>query len=136
LNETIWEVKDSLNVLSQSTADITIGQTNSCEIEASGNVNIIGTGCINTTIRAGKSVKVKGVFRGGKITAKRDIIIGEAGSATGVLTVIKTSEKGTIIINKAHEGVELRVGSYRTNVASTQMNIKMSLDNNGNLAFN
>lgn len=136
LNETIWEVKDSLNALSQSTADITIGQTNSCEIEASGNVTIIGTGCINTTIRAGKSVKIKGVFRGGKIIAKRDIILGEAGSATGVLTVIHTSEKGKIIINKAHEGVELRVGSHRTNVASTQMNIKMSLDSNGNLAFN
>lgn len=135
LAETIWEVKDNLNTLSQSTADISIGHATGCEVEASGNVSIIGTGCINTTIRAGKSVNVKGVFRGGKITAKRDVILGEAGSGTGTRTVIQTSEKGKITIKKAHEGVEIWVGSHRTNITSEQAHIKARLDSNGNLAF-
>lgn len=136
LSETIWEVKDYLNTLMQSTANIAVGgQVTSCEIEASGNVSIAGTGCINTTIRAGKSVNVSGVFRGGRITAKRDVVLGEAGSGTGVRTVIETSEKGKIFIKKSYEGVDLRVGRCRTNVASTLTNIKVGLDSNGNLVF-
>jgi len=52
-------------------ANITFGYSVNSKIEASGEVKVIGRGCINTTIRAGGGVDIKGDNRRGRYLPER-----------------------------------------------------------------
>jgi len=50
---------------------------------ATGDIQVVGTGCYISQIQAGKQVKIKGVVRGGIIRAGGDVFLGELGSKGG-----------------------------------------------------
>ena len=116
-------------------ANITFGYSVNSKIEASGDVKVIGRGCINTTIRAGGGVNIKGVFRGGEIIAGGDITLNEAGSEMGVRTLVRAADGKKISIKKAHEGVRIKIGERLASITSMQSNIKARLDEEGALAI-
>ena len=57
-----------------------------------------------------KQVTVEGCCRGGVIIAGEKVSIKETGSTTGVKTVVKTEQDGTIIIGLARCGTEIWIG--------------------------
>jgi len=126
-------VQNTMDGMAQDMANITFGYSVNSKIEASGDIKVGGRGCINTTIRAGRNVNIKGVFRGGEIIANGDIILNEAGSGMGARTLIKTGDERKIFIKKAYEGVRIQVGKRQSNITATQNNIKAELDEAGAL---
>ncbi|OPY58507.1 MAG: hypothetical protein A4E55_00856 [Pelotomaculum sp. PtaU1.Bin035] len=132
----IKEAQKTMESMARNKADISFGYAVNSKIEATGNVKVDGRGCINTTIRAGGNVHIKGVFRGGEVTARGDIILNEAGTELGAKTFIRTDEGRKVFITKAHEGVRIQVGDRQVNITSTQNNIKAELDDNGAMKIN
>lgn len=133
LNQIAEEINESLGLLdalSLSKAGITLSYAVNSSIEAAGNVAVNGRGCINTTIWAGGTVNVKGVFRGGRIIAGGDVLITEAGSDLGAPTLVRTVEGNRILIRKAHEGVKLQIGACQANVTAVKLGLKAESDGN------
>lgn len=126
-------VQQVMNNMAQDMANITFGYSVNSKIEASGDVTVGGRGCINTTIRAGRNVNVKGVFRGGEIIANGDVILNEAGSEMGARTLIKTGDGKKVFIKKAYEGVRIQIAKRQANITTLQNNIKAELDEAGAL---
>lgn len=118
----VEEAQIIIDGMAKDRANIIFGYAINSSFEASGDVHVVGRGCINTVIRAGGSVKVKGVFRGGEIAAQGDVSLNEAGSELGVRTLIKAGERGKIFIKKAHEGVQVLIGSQKSQINSLQYN--------------
>lgn len=127
------EIKLLMDNMANDMANITFNYSVNSKVEASGDVRVMGSGCINTSIRAGRNVTVKGVFRGGEIIAKGDVILNEAGSEMGARTLIKTGDEKKVYIKKAHEGVRIQIGNRQANITSVQNNMKAKLDEAGTL---
>ncbi|MCL6635207.1 MAG: FapA family protein [Peptococcaceae bacterium] len=132
----ILDVQRVIDGMARDRAGITFGYAVNSRIEASGDVRVEGLGCINTTIRAGGNVNIKGVFRGGEIVAGGDVILNEAGSELGVRTLVRAGEGRKIYIKKAHGGVRIQIGDRRANITTLQLNIKAELDEDGSLSIN
>jgi len=129
----IGQVRQIIDGMAGDKASITFSYSENSTIEASGDVSVSGGGCINTVIRAGGNVRVKGVFRGGEIAAGGDVILNETGSEIGARTLIKTGEGKKVFIKKAYEGVQIQIGSRKANITSLQHNIRAELDETGDL---
>lgn len=134
LHKVISQIEDALLSIENITSDkagITFSYAINSNIEASGDVRVVGRGCINTVIRAGGNVYVKGVFRGGEINTRKDVVLNEAGSEMGVKTFIKAAEGRKVLIKKAFAGVIIQIGDRRASIISTQNNLKAELDSTG-----
>lgn len=127
------EARIIIDGMAKDEADIVFGYAINSTLEASGDVRVVGRGCINTVIRAGGGVTVKGVFRGGEIAARGDVILDEAGSELGVRTLIKAGNRGKVYIKKAYEGVQVQIGDRRVQLNSLQQNFKAVLDAAGDI---
>jgi len=97
---------------------------------------VVGRGYINTSIRAGGNVNIKGVFRGGEIIAGGDIFLNEAGSEMGARTFVKTAEERKVYVKKAFVGIQIQVGDRLVSITSQRNNIKAELDEDGALLVN
>lgn len=128
ITEEIREALGQLDALSHSKSGISLSYAVNSSIEAAGNVAVNGRGCINTVIRAGGTVNVKGVFRGGRIIAGGDVLITEAGSDMGAPTLVRTTEGKHILIKKANEGVKLQIGAGQFDVTALKMGLRAELD--------
>ncbi len=131
LLERIREVQKVIKRMAQSRAGIAVGYATNSRLEASGDVRVEGKGCINTIIRAGGNVVVKGVFRGGEIIAKGDVILNEAGSELGVKTLVAAGDRRRIYIKKAFSGVTVQIGTRKANITAGCQDIKVELDEEG-----
>lgn len=114
-------------------ADLDMAGAVNCNLVVSGNAVIRKNGCFNTTIKAGGDVKVTSVFRGGSITAVRDVSVDEAGTETGVITTIQTGKKGVVRINHCYEGVVIKIGKRVGRVANKAKSLVSRLDTEGDL---
>ncbi len=132
----IKDVQNIINNLTVSKASITFAYAVNSKIEASGDVWVKGRGCINTTIIAGGNVNVKGVFRGGEISAGGDVIMNEAGSEMCAKTLVNTEGDKKILIRKVYEGVRLKVGKRIADIRSVQVNVQAQQDEAGILLIN
>lgn len=82
-------------------------------IQSAGNVNVIGQGCLNTTVNAGGNVLVKGSFKGGEIFCEGNASIRELGSDLGIPPVVRVAPSGNIVVGKAYPGAVIQVGKRR-----------------------
>lgn len=138
LDSLLLEMKDVQNIIdgmARDKANIAFGYSVNSMIEATGDVRVGGRGCINTFIRAGGNVNIKGVFRGGEIIAGGDITLNEAGSELGARTLVKTGGGRKVYIRKAFAGLQIQIGDRRVNLASVQNNIRAELDEAGSLVI-
>ncbi len=127
----IKEVQRVIDAMADNKAGVIFNYAVNSNIEASGDVAVRGSGCINTSVRAGGNVNIKGVFRGGEIIAGGDITMNEAGSELGVKTYIKAGEGRKIFINKAYPGILVQIGKSRSNITKVRHNLKAVLDEEG-----
>lgn len=60
--------------------DLVTKYIQNCQLYSSGDILVKGTGSYNSMFNADGDINIEGVFRGGEITARGDLFIGEAGS--------------------------------------------------------
>ena len=102
----------------------------------SGEIHIVGAGCYQTTLQAGKGVTVQGVFRGGKIRARGDVYVGEfaqmidaAGFAEKEKMIgIKVPVEASICFGKVHGDAAIQVGKLIYRFDRKYKKVKVSYD--------
>lgn len=109
---------------------ITIPNAHNSSLYCSGNILILGQGCINTKIHAGGTLKINGVIRGGEVYGRLGVEIYEVGSESGTPTVISVPNNQTIKIKKALEGTVLKIGNSKYTFKETRYHVKAHLDEN------
>ncbi|MEW6622433.1 MAG: FapA family protein [Bacillota bacterium] len=102
-----------LDTLQDQPGDILCSYAQNSLLDASGNIIITDEGCFNSTLTAGKQVRVNGVFRGGEVYALENVFIDEAGSP-GLLAgkvMIKVAEEAAVRIRKVYMETSIQVGN-------------------------
>jgi uncharacterized protein len=104
-------------------------------IYSSGNVFVIGQGCINTKIHAGGVLKIHGIIRGGEVYGRLGVEINETGSERGISTVIAVPHDQKIKIKKAMEGTILKIGNAKHTLTDTKYDVMAYVDKNDRMVF-
>ncbi|MFZ5651762.1 MAG: DUF342 domain-containing protein [Bacillota bacterium] len=133
LMEGIELVRNFINALRSNRADVEMAGAANSHVAATGNVVIKGLGCYNTMVQAGGDIHIKKVLRGGEIRAAGSVYINEAGTETGVKTVIEAGPTGEVRIGLCYEGVQIKVGGRVGRVMGRVGNLVAKLDRGGDL---
>nr|WP_281391837.1 FapA family protein [Bacillus benzoevorans] len=114
---------------------ITIPSVLNSKLYCSGNVLVIGKGCINSKIHAGGLLKISGVLRGGEVYGRLGVDINESGAESGTLTIIAVPSDQTIRIKKVMEGTTIKIGNIKYTFKETRRNIVARLNANDRMVF-
>ncbi|MEW6275117.1 MAG: FapA family protein [Bacillota bacterium] len=114
--------------------DVRIAYALNSVLKATGDVRVFGDGCFQTTIEAQGSVQVKGVFRGGKIYSRRNVLVGELGSRRGLKTRVVVPEGAFVHLGKVWENAEIQIGKRIHKFVREESNVKVRLDKNKEIA--
>ncbi|MDQ0352524.1 uncharacterized protein (DUF342 family) [Alkalibacillus filiformis] len=129
------ELADISDIPVEPNAQITISEAHNSSLYCSGNISVIGKGCINSKVHAGGHLHIKGILRGGEIYGRLGVTINEVGSRSGTKTLISVPADQTIFINKALEGTILKVGSVSYKVNDTMDNVIVKLNHNDEIVI-
>ncbi len=114
---------------------ITIPNAQNSSLFSSGNILVLGQGCINTKIHAGGTLKINGILRGGEVYGRLGVELNEVGSESGTPTTVSVPSDQTILINKALEGVTIKIGNVKYTFKETKYRVKARLDVNERIVF-
>ncbi|HHY08935.1 MAG TPA: FapA family protein [Firmicutes bacterium] len=116
-------------------SNATVGYLQNSSIEASGVVEITGTGCYYSKIVAGRGFQMpNGVFRGGEITVNQgDIKAKEFGGPTGVATEAHIVKEGKITANRVYPNVRISIGNQHFRFGEEGSQVKAFIQE-GNLS--
>ncbi|MCM3443393.1 flagellar assembly protein A [Metabacillus halosaccharovorans] len=114
---------------------ITIPNAQNSILYSSGNILIIGQGCINTKIHAGGMVKIDGILRGGEVYGRLGVEMNEVGSESGTPTLISVPNDQMIFINKAMEGTSIKIGTVKYTFKETKYWVKARLNDIGRIVI-
>ncbi|GAB6273899.1 MAG: FapA family protein [Peptococcaceae bacterium] len=134
LNDTV-NLLESLTAQAISEENIEINYALNSDLKATGSVKVIGQGCFNTKINVGGAVEITRVFRGGEIWAEGNVRVGELGSASGVRAKVLTRANSSVFIEKAWENTEVQLGHKLYRFIKNEQNVKLKLDEKGNIIF-
>jgi len=128
------DISHLLDSLLDQSGDILCAYIQNSVLDAGGNI-IAGEDCYQSTLTAGKGVRVGGVFRGGEIFALGNVIIAESGSSglsTGVAH-IRVAEGASISLRKAYPGTTVKVGNRSFDFNEVGNHVKIYSDSKGKL---
>ncbi len=114
---------------------ITIPSAQNSSLYSSGNILILGQGCINTKIHAGGTLKVNGILRGGEVYGRLGVELNEVGSGSGTPTTISVPSDQTIVMKRAMEAVTINIGNVKYTFKETKYRVKARLDENERIVF-
>ena len=114
-------------------SDVVAASILNSTIIATGDVRVVGSGCYNSRIQAGKKVTVSGVFRGGEIQAGGDVHLGEIGSRVGSPTRVVAGAAAVVTVEYAFENASILVGGQVYRFDREEKGIRLWLDKEGNL---
>ncbi|GGH83182.1 uncharacterized protein (DUF342 family) [Pullulanibacillus pueri] len=117
-------------------AYITLHSVQNSHLYSSGDITIIGQGCVNTKVHAGGRLNIEGIVRGGEIYGKLGVAINEVGSEMGTRTIVSVPQDQTIRIKKVMEGTILKIGTMKYTINETCYHISAYLNRDGEIAFN
>ncbi|AXI00090.1 DUF342 domain-containing protein [Sporosarcina sp. PTS2304] len=100
---------------------------------SNGHIEVFSKGVYHSDLTAEQTIKIKGVCRGGEITAPLAITLQEAGSESPVKTVIRTSAEGCITIGMAYVGTEIYIGTRKHVFTKDATNITARLTTEGEI---
>ncbi|WP_027363939.1 DUF342 domain-containing protein [Desulfotruncus alcoholivorax] len=127
LMEYIKFAQDFFEQIKNYSADVKVDYCANSTISSSRDVHISGQGCFSSQITAGRNVYVDGIFRGGSVKAKGDILINEVGSIIATKTVLKTETGKRIkILKRIYDGVIVIIGSQKYIVTSPMGAVEFS----------
>ncbi len=136
-SKAIRSVYGALEFLSESReqmgSSIFIRAAMTSTIQAAGNVNVTGQGCLNTNINAGGNVIIKGSFKGGEILCEGHAEIQELGSELGIPPVIRVGENSYIKVDKALPGSVVQVGKSRITLTKEMGSFKAKQNKDGQM---
>lgn len=123
-----------LNELSKTPVEpnsyITIPNVQNSSLYCSGNILIVGQGCINTKIHAGGILKINGIIRGGEVYGRLGVEINEVGSESRTPTIIAVPSDQIIRMSKVMEGTTVKIGNVKYTFKETRYDVKVRLDDN------
>ncbi|MDC3425887.1 FapA family protein [Aquibacillus sp. 3ASR75-11] len=114
---------------------ITISNALNSSLYCSGNILIIGQGCVNTKVHSGGQLKITGSVRGGEVYGRQGAEIKESGSNSGTKTVIAVPSDQKIRIGRAFEGTVLKIGHIQHIVKENRNNITARINSEGQIVF-
>lgn len=100
---------------------------------SNGHIEVTSKGVYQSDLTAGQTITIKGVCRGGEISAPISVDLQETGSVSPVKTVIRTSAEGRIKIGMAYVGTEIFVGIRKYVFTKDAMNITARLNTEGEI---
>lgn len=127
------ELKQAFASPLSTESDVVASSILNSTIIATGNVRVVGSGCYNSRIQAGKKVTIPGVFRGGEIEAGEDVHLGEIGSRGGSATRVVAGPAAVVTVEYAFENVSVLVGGRLYRFDREERGIRLWLDKEGNL---
>ncbi|SFG16593.1 hypothetical protein SAMN05660649_00950 [Desulfotomaculum arcticum] len=128
-----WKQTFTAYLPSSSESDIVASSILNSTIIATGSVRMIGSGCYNSRIQAGKEVTISGVFRGGEVQADGDVHLGIVGSKVGTPTKVVAGPKAVVTLDYAFENTSISVGGIIYRFDREEKDIRLWLDKEGNL---
>lgn len=135
LASNVRNLYESSQTPAESVSYINISSATNSQLYCSGNITILGKGCINTKIHSEGMLVIDKVLRGGEVYAKQGVQIQESGSENGTITIITVPRNQTIRINKAMEGTTLIIGNVRKVIDETTHFINARLNTTGEIVF-
>ncbi|HBT20003.1 MAG TPA: hypothetical protein DEA47_01330 [Peptococcaceae bacterium] len=114
-------------------SDLVVSSVLNSNVVATGDVKVIGSGCFNSWIHAGKEVAINGVFRGGEIKAGGNVYVKEMGSKCGAATKIITISKARVTVGHVFENSTVVIGGKAYKFDREDENICLYLDKKENL---
>lgn len=135
LSQKMKELHDISETPVEPNSFITIPNALNSKLYSSGNILILGQGCVNTKVHAGGSLKISGILRGGEVYGGLGAEVNEAGAESGTPTVIAVPSDKNILINKAMEGTTIKIGNVKYVFKETRYNINANLDDNEHIIF-
>ncbi|MEH7524307.1 FapA family protein [Bacillus sp. JJ1503] len=135
LSKKMKNLHESSKTTVDSDSFITIPSAMNSRLYSSGNILILGQGCVNTKIHAGGILKISGILRGGEVYGRLGVEVNEVGSMSGLATIISVPKDKKIYINKALEGTILKIENVKRTVKETTYHICAYLDENGHIVF-
>ncbi|WP_280771340.1 FapA family protein [Salipaludibacillus daqingensis] len=118
---------------SENYSTISLQYVMNSDIHCNGDVQIKGKGCVHTKIHSDGKVTIKGKAIGGRILGKQGVQINEAGTSSGVKTIIEVPFDQKIIIKEAMADVVIKVGHQQYIFKQDHTNICAHLDKEGGL---
>lgn len=116
-------------------AYITLSSVMNSNLYCSGNIHILGKGCVHSKIHAGGELKVDGVVRGGEVYGKLGIRINETGAKSGTTTIIAVPFDQHIYIENAMEGTVVKFGSISRIIQENRNHLHAYVDDRGEISF-
>lgn len=133
LIEQIDELYELITISQESGAHMVIPYALNSEIFCSGDISIVGKGCISSNIYSGGKVQVLGVLSGGEVYATMGIEVEETGSRDGTITRIIVPEGQTIKIKNALKKTLIQIGSHTHNFVQSEENVFARVNPEGKL---
>jgi uncharacterized protein (DUF342 family) len=135
LSQKIKKLHEFSKIPIEPNSYITIPNAQNSSLYCSGNILILGNGCINTKVHAGGTLKINGILRGGEVYGRLGVEINEVGSESRTPTVITVPNDQKIKINKAMEGTILKIGNVKHTLKDTRYRINALLNENEEIVF-
>ncbi|MFZ5944859.1 MAG: flagellar assembly protein A [Bacillota bacterium] len=122
-----------LEAIPDQPGDIICSYVQNSILDASGSIIVAEQGCYHSTLTAGKQVKVKGVFRGGEISARDNVSLDEAGSPglSAGKVKIKVPEEAVVFFNRVYQETSVLIGNRSYIFEDDLSQVKVFLGNRG-----
>lgn len=117
----------------QNRSVIQVDYAHNSGIHCNGDVHILGKGSVHSTIHADGKVTIRGRAMGGAIYGKEGVQIGQAGSLSGVKTLIEVPYDQLISINEVMADTVIKVGNRRHIFKQDQSKIRARLNEDDQL---
>jgi uncharacterized protein len=114
---------------------VTISNALNSRIYCSGDVSVLGQGCINSKVHSGGKLKISGIVRGGEVYGRLGAEINEVGAESGTATVIAVPNDQKILIHKAMEGTIIKIGNIKHTFQETKYNVRARLHEEERIVF-
>jgi uncharacterized protein (DUF342 family) len=140
--EEIEQLKTDINVFCELNSEdvrpsvnVTCPYSIQSNIYSDGDIFLLGKGCYNSNLEAKGNIHISGYVRGGTIRAAKSIKIREAGSHTGVKTLLITDKYGFIELQEVHENVAIQIGKKVYTFYEEKKHIYAFLDEFGQISL-
>ena len=137
-NELFTDLDASLSLIRQlkkHKANARINSVRNSVVETTGSILVEGQGCFSSRLVALGKINIQGVFRGGEIYAREGITVGELGTPTGTVTIVRVDQTAVIQAQVVHQGTLLQVGNRKYEVLVTSKSVRARLNPQGDVVI-
>lgn len=123
-----------LQLIPDSTADLYVNYAQGADLYASGAIFVLGQGCYNSRLTAGRHITIcgePGYCREGELRASQQIVAHELGSPNGSRLKIALGAEGVLEAGVIYPGVDLQIGEHKLHLLEKHCNVRVRADQQG-----